>query len=78
MNVAVDETFARATRIQLDDTSWVEHVQGWLAWTRHSAAGAPRLFVIEAEYALAMLRAEQDWVLALAEDITSGRLAWPR
>jgi DNA-binding PadR family transcriptional regulator len=40
--------------------------------------GAPRLFVIEAEYALAMLRAEQDWVLALAEDITSGRLAWPR
>jgi len=25
-----------------------------------------------------MLRAEQDWVLALAEDITSGRLAWPR
>jgi alkylated DNA repair dioxygenase AlkB len=31
MNVAVDETFARADRIQLDDTSWVDHVQGWLA-----------------------------------------------
>jgi alkylated DNA repair dioxygenase AlkB len=29
--VAVDETFATATRIQLDDTSWVDHVQGWLA-----------------------------------------------
>jgi alkylated DNA repair dioxygenase AlkB len=29
--VAVDETFATAKRIQLDDTSWVEHVQGWLA-----------------------------------------------
>src|ERR1700722_10296621 len=42
------------------------------------SGGAPRLFVIEAEYALALLRAEQDWVLALAEDITSGRLAWPR
>jgi len=42
------------------------------------SGGAPRLFVIEAEYALAMLRAEQDWVLALAEDITSGQLAWPR
>jgi DNA-binding PadR family transcriptional regulator len=42
------------------------------------AAAAPRLFVIEAEYALAMLRAERDWVLALADDITSGRLAWPR
>jgi DNA-binding PadR family transcriptional regulator len=38
----------------------------------------PRLFVIEAEYALAMLRAERDWVLALADDISSGRLAWPR
>jgi DNA-binding PadR family transcriptional regulator len=42
------------------------------------AAAAPRLFVIEADYALAMLRAERDWVLALADDITSGRLAWPR
>lgn len=42
------------------------------------SGSVPRLFVIEAEYALAMLRAERDWVLALAEDITSGRLAWPR
>jgi hypothetical protein len=41
------------------------------------SGGAPRLFVIEAEYALAMLRAERDWVLALAQDITSGRLPWP-
>jgi DNA-binding PadR family transcriptional regulator len=39
---------------------------------------APRLFVIEAEYALAMLRAERDWVLALIEDITTRRLTWPR
>jgi DNA-binding PadR family transcriptional regulator len=38
----------------------------------------PRLFVIEAEYALALLNAERDWVLAVADDITSGRLAWPR
>jgi DNA-binding PadR family transcriptional regulator len=42
------------------------------------SASVPRLFVIEAEYALAMLRAERDWVLALADDIGSGRLAWPR
>jgi DNA-binding PadR family transcriptional regulator len=42
------------------------------------AGAAPRLFVIEAEYALAMLRAERDWVLTLADDITSGRLGWPR
>ena len=41
------------------------------------SAAVPRLFVIEAEYALAMLRAEEGWVLALAEEITSGRLAWP-
>ena len=42
-----------------------------------ASASVPRLFVIEAEYALAMLRAERDWVLALAEDINRGRLAWP-
>ncbi len=39
--------------------------------------GVPRLFVIEAEYALAMLRAERDWVLAVTEDIRGGGLAWP-
>jgi DNA-binding PadR family transcriptional regulator len=42
------------------------------------ARNVPRLFVIEAEYALALLNAEQAWVLAAADDITSGRLAWPR
>ena len=41
------------------------------------AGSVPRLFVIEAEYALAMLRAEKDWVLAMADDISSGQLAWP-
>jgi DNA-binding PadR family transcriptional regulator len=43
-----------------------------------ASGSVPRLFVIEAEYALTMLRAENDWVLALAEDVSSGRLAWPR
>lgn len=38
----------------------------------------PRLFVIEAEYALEILRAERSWVLTLIDDIDSGRLAWPR
>jgi DNA-binding PadR family transcriptional regulator len=42
------------------------------------ARDVPRLFVIEAEYALAVLNAEREWVLALTDDITSGRLAWPR
>jgi|SRR5580700_3100384 DNA-binding PadR family transcriptional regulator len=41
-------------------------------------AAVPRLFVIEAEYALAMARAERDWVLALIEDINCGRLVWSR
>jgi alkylated DNA repair dioxygenase AlkB len=31
LNVAVDEQFSAATRIQLDETSWVDHVPGWLA-----------------------------------------------
>src|ERR1700759_344703 len=29
--VAADEAFSAAMRIQLDETSWVEHVPGWLA-----------------------------------------------
>jgi hypothetical protein len=37
----------------------------------------PRLFVIEAEYLLAMARAERDWVLMVIEEIGSARLAWP-
>jgi hypothetical protein len=41
------------------------------------AGSVPRPFVIEAEYALALLRTERGWVLAVADDITSGRLAWP-
>jgi len=31
LHVAADETFSTATRIQLDETSWVDHVHGWLA-----------------------------------------------
>jgi alkylated DNA repair dioxygenase AlkB len=30
LEVAVDPTFASTTRIQLDETSWVDHVPGWL------------------------------------------------
>ncbi|MFE2144645.1 PadR family transcriptional regulator [Streptomyces sp. NPDC059456] len=39
--------------------------------------GAPRLFVIEAEYAQAMLQAELKWVLRTAEEIEQGTLEWP-
>lgn len=42
------------------------------------ASGAvPRLFVVEAEYALAITRAERSWLLAVLDDIDTGRLAWP-
>jgi alkylated DNA repair dioxygenase AlkB len=30
LQVAADEAFSTATRIQLDETSWVDHVAGWL------------------------------------------------
>ncbi|HEX4214153.1 MAG TPA: PadR family transcriptional regulator, partial [Candidatus Dormibacteraeota bacterium] len=42
-----------------------------------AAGGVPRLFVIEAEYSLAMLRAERDWVLSVVDEIKTGGLEWP-
>ena len=41
------------------------------------AGGVPRLFVIEAEYALSLARAEAEWIDAAVEDIRAGTLAWP-
>ncbi|MEW1862557.1 PadR family transcriptional regulator [Streptomyces sp. NPDC088194] len=39
--------------------------------------GAPRLFVIEAEYAQAIARAELAWVERVAAEIENGTLEWP-
>jgi DNA-binding PadR family transcriptional regulator len=36
----------------------------------------PRLFLIEAEYQLAMLQAEHDWVSSVVDDLAEGRLSW--
>lgn len=36
----------------------------------------PRLFVVEAEYLLAVQRAEAAWVRALVDDLRAGRLTW--
>ena len=36
--------------------------------------GLPRLFLVEGEYAVAMKRAERDWIRQLIEDIEGGRL----
>jgi alkylated DNA repair dioxygenase AlkB len=33
--MAIDSTFATARRIQLDATSWVEHIPGWLTGSNH-------------------------------------------
>lgn len=41
------------------------------------AGEVPRLFVVEAEYAVRMYEAELDWVTEIAGDIEAGRLAWP-
>jgi DNA-binding PadR family transcriptional regulator len=38
----------------------------------------PRLFQVEGEYALALRRAELDWVRSLVEDLRTGRLTWSR
>lgn len=41
------------------------------------AQGTPRLFVIEAEYALELARAEAAWIEAVLADIRDGTLPWP-
>ncbi|MFI7702279.1 helix-turn-helix transcriptional regulator [Nonomuraea sp. NPDC049480] len=37
----------------------------------------PRLFVVEAEYAVRMQEAELGWIEEIIDDIEAGRLAWP-
>jgi DNA-binding PadR family transcriptional regulator len=46
----------------------------------HDAADAelPRVFVVEAEYALALKRAELAWVRQTVEELRAGRLSWDR
>ncbi|GIH92585.1 PadR family transcriptional regulator [Planobispora siamensis] len=41
------------------------------------AGEVPRLFVVEAEYAVRMQEAELAWIEEIAGDIETGRLAWP-
>jgi DNA-binding PadR family transcriptional regulator len=41
------------------------------------ASDVPRLLLVEAEYEIARLTAERDWVAALLADLDSGRLTWP-
>ena len=39
--------------------------------------GVPRIFLIESEYMIALLRAELRWLRAVIADLRSGRLAFP-
>lgn len=41
-----------------------------------AAVDLPRLFLIEDEYRLAMMRTELDWVRALAAELRAGTLTW--
>ena len=38
----------------------------------------PRLFLIEDEYRVALLRAERDWLTGLIDDLAEGRLVWTK
>ncbi|GAA5109937.1 PadR family transcriptional regulator [Pseudonocardia adelaidensis] len=40
-------------------------------------SGLPRLLLVEAEFEIARLSAERDWVAALVADLDGGRLDWP-
>jgi DNA-binding PadR family transcriptional regulator len=41
-----------------------------------ASADIPRLFLVEDEYRLAVMRAEQTWVTGIVEDLRAGRLTW--
>jgi DNA-binding PadR family transcriptional regulator len=43
---------------------------------RGTPPGLPRLFVLEEEYRLAVLRAELDWLRGVIEDLDEGRITW--
>jgi len=52
----------------------IDHDRGAIDRTRDIV---PRLYVIEAEYAVHMLDGERAWVRAIADEIRLGTLAWP-
>lgn len=57
----------RATRLRAE----VAEIEAVLA-----TVPVPRLFLVEDEYRLAVLRAELDWVSSVIEDLRDGRLSW--
>jgi DNA-binding PadR family transcriptional regulator len=43
-----------------------------------NTAKVPRLFLIEAEYGIAMVRAERDWVNQTIANMSDGTIPWPK
>lgn len=68
---ATDALSERAQRLQQRTTADERRL------TEALTAGVPRLFVIEAEYALSLARAEMAWVDSVINDIRTGSLTWP-
>ena len=54
-----------------------EVAAGEAALQAATRGGLPRLFGVEAEYAVAMRRAELAWVTQIVDDMRTGKLAWP-
>jgi DNA-binding PadR family transcriptional regulator len=65
---------AQALRMAIDQIR-VDHRQ---ALEKLAAEDKPRLFVLEAEYALWMAEAELAWVVHTAQEIVDGTLPWPQ
>jgi DNA-binding PadR family transcriptional regulator len=68
--VALLEERARALATMVDD--WRERLK-----VARERMGVPRLFLIEAEYAIAMGDAELAWIRTTIRDIQDGTLTWP-
>jgi hypothetical protein len=59
----------RAERLAADLTDAEAAVAG-------APEGLPRLFLLEEEYRMTMLRAEVDWLRGVIDDLRGGRLTW--
>lgn len=68
--IALLEERVRTLTIVVDD--WRERLK-----VARERMGVPRLFLIEAEYAIAMGDAELAWVRTTIREIQDGALAWP-
>src|SRR3954465_12453202 len=57
-------------------TGWLEAEVGAFRAFLANAAHAPRHWIVEEEYVLALLEAELQWVRSLTDDVRAGRVTW--